>query len=165
MSRFLVTGASGYLAMHVVDQLLKEGHHVRGTVRSLKDEKKVEAIRNLAKNSKFPLELVEAELLDVDSWTKAVQDIDFILHVASPLPIVNPKDEQEVIKPAVDGTLNVLNAALNTSVKRVVVTSSGLTIFGYEWDDKTYDEKDWADVKDIFKFLYFYQSNSFVLFV
>ena len=78
---------------------------------------------------------------------------------------MNPKDEQEVIKPAVDGTLNVLNAALNTSVKRVVVTSSGLTIFGYEWDDKTYDEKDWADVKDIFKFLYFYQSNSFVLFV
>lgn len=145
MSRFLVTGASGYIAMHVVDQLLACGHYVRGTVRSLKDEKKVEPIRKLAKNSKFPLELVEAELLDVDSWKNAVQDIDIILHVASPLPIVNPQDEQEVIKPAVDGTLNVLNAALNTSVKRVVVTGSGLSITGYNYEDKVYSESDWSD--------------------
>lgn len=49
------------------------------------------------------------------------------------------------MKPAIDGTLNVLNACLNTSVERVVVTSSGLTIFGAEFNDKTYSEADWAD--------------------
>lgn len=146
MSRFLVTGASGYIALHVVDQLLKEGHFVRGTVRSVKDEKKTEPIRNLANNTKGKLELVEADLMDANSWTKAVENIDYILHVASPFPLATPKTEDEVIKPAVEGTLNVLNAALGTSVKRVIVTSSGLTVFGYDWEDKTYSEKDWADV-------------------
>jgi nucleoside-diphosphate-sugar epimerase len=146
MSRFLVTGASGYVALHVIDQLLKAGNHVRGTVRSIKDENKTQPIRNLAKNNPQLLELVEAELLDANAWAKAVQNIDYIIHVASPLPPDNPADEQEVIKPAVNGTLNVLNAALNTEVKRVVVTSSGLTVFGYDWEDKTYDETDWADV-------------------
>ena len=155
MSRVLVTGASGYIALHVVDQLLKAGHIVRGTVRSLKDEKKVEPIKRLAKNCKHPLELVEAELLDANSWKKAVQDIDIVLHIASPLPIQNPVDEQEVIKPAVEGTLNVLNAALNTSVKRVVVTSSGLTITGYGYEDRHYSEKDWANVI-LYKYVLFF---------
>jgi nucleoside-diphosphate-sugar epimerase len=146
MSRFLVTGASGYIALHVVDQLLKEGHFVRGTVRSLKDQKKSEPIRNLSKNSKGELELVEADLLDANSWKQAVQNIDYILHVASPLPLSNPSNEDEVIKPAVDGTLNVLKAALETEVKRIVVTSSGLAITGYNYEDKIYSEKDWSDV-------------------
>ncbi len=146
MSRFLVTGASGYIALHTVDQLLKQGYFVRGTVRSLKDEKKTEPIRNLAKNTTGQLELVEADLLNGDSWKKAVESIDIILHIASPLPLANPSDEQEVIRPAVEGTLNVLNAALNTSVKRVVVTSSGLAIMGYNYIDKTFSEIDWADV-------------------
>jgi nucleoside-diphosphate-sugar epimerase len=146
MSRFLVTGASGYIALHVVDQLLKTGHYVRGTVRSLKDEKKIQPIRNLAQSNPKLLELVEAELLDPNSWKSAVENIDYIIHVASPLPIANPADEQEVIKPAVDGTLNVLKAALNTKVKRVVVTSSGLTITGYAYEERTYSEKDWSDV-------------------
>ena len=145
-SRFLVTGASGYIALHVVDQLLKEGHFVRGTVRSVKDEKKTEPIRNLANNTKGKLELVEADLMDANSWTKAVENIDYILHVASPLPLANPSNEDEVIKPAVEGTLNVLRAALGTSVKRIVVTSSGLAITGYNYEDKIYSEKDWSDV-------------------
>ena len=146
MTRILVTGASGYIALHVVDQLLKAGHTVRGTVRSLANEKKVEPIRKLAASAGAgSLELVEAELLDADSWQRAVVDQEIVIHVASPLPVTQVPDD-EIIKPAVEGTLNVLRAALGAGVKRVVMTSSGLTITGYDYDDRTYSEADWADI-------------------
>lgn len=144
-TKILVTGGTGYIAMHVINILLKDGHMVRSTVRSLKDEKKIEPIKKLAHNSKHPLELVEADLLNAASWESAVKDMDYVLHVASPLPVETVTDEQLVIKPAVEGTLNVLNAAFNEKkVKRVVVTSSGLAIFGFSWENKVYSEADWA---------------------
>ena len=149
MSRVLVTGASGYIALHVVDLLLKQGHRVRGTVRSLKDEHKIAPIKKLdTSSSSTPsmLELVEAELLNADSLKRAVQDTDYVVHIASPLPITNPADENEVIKPALEGTLNVLQAAFNAkTVKRVIVTSSGLAIAGYKWEEKHYTEQDWPN--------------------
>lgn len=146
-SRVLVTGVSGYVALHVVDQLLKDGHKVRGTIRSLKDEKKVQPIRKLALDP-TQLELVEADLDNESSWPAAVKDIDIVIHVASPFPLANPQDEQSVIKPAVDGTLFVLRACAvpGSTVKRVVVTSSGYSVFGENLEEKTYTEKDWADV-------------------
>ena len=97
MTKFLVTGASGYIALHIIDRLLKEGHQVRGTVRNLKDEKKIEPIQKLFANSKYPLELVEADLLNTDSWTEILKDIDILMHVASPIMIENPANEEEVI--------------------------------------------------------------------
>jgi nucleoside-diphosphate-sugar epimerase len=146
MSRVLVTGASGYIALHVVDLLLKQGHRVRGTVRSLKDEHKIAPIKKLNTSSSSMLELVEAELLNADSLKKAVQDTEYVVHIASPLPITNPADENEVIKPALEGTLNVLQAAFNAkTVKRVIVTSSGLAIAGYKWEEKHYTEQDWPN--------------------
>ena len=64
--------------------------------------------------------------------------MEIIIHVASPFPAYEPKHEQSVINPAVDGTLNVLRtAATGPNVKRVVVTSSGLAVFGYNWEAKT----------------------------
>ncbi len=145
MVRVLVTGASGYIAMHIVDQFLKEGHIVRGTVRSLADTSKVEPIEKLAAGAKHPLELVEAELLDSASWERAVKDCDVVVHAAT--PVTFSQNEDEVIKPAVQGTLNVLNASLKAKVKRVVYTSSSWTIHGNSVGDKTYSEKDWADVQ------------------
>ena len=70
MAGVLVTGASGFLASHVVQKLLETGEYkVRGTVRSLKNEKKVAPLRNLRpENAKYDLELVEAELMDKESW-------------------------------------------------------------------------------------------------
>lgn len=98
VSKYLVTGASGYIAMHVVDQLLKQGYHVRGTIRSLNDKEKVESLKKLG-----PVELVEAELCDAESWKRAVKGIDVVLHVASPLPVNQVADENLIIKPAVEG--------------------------------------------------------------
>ena len=74
MTRVLVTGASGYLAMHVVKQLVDSGEYiVRGTVRSLANEKKVEPLKDLSpENAKYPLELVEADLMKKETWAECV---------------------------------------------------------------------------------------------
>ena len=89
VTKYLVTGASGYIAMHVVNVLIKQGHFVRGTIRSLNDKEKVESLKKLG-----PVELVEAELLDADSWKRAVKDIDIVVHIASPLPVNQAIDEK-----------------------------------------------------------------------
>jgi nucleoside-diphosphate-sugar epimerase len=144
----LVTGASGFLATHVVKQLLEQGYRVRGTVRSVKDQKKCEPLRKLAVSPKHDLELVEADLLDEKSWLDAVKNCTYIIHTASPVPKKVPKDENEVIKPAVSGVLNVFRAAVQEGVKikRVVLTSSMAAIAGDEFiTDKVYSESDFSN--------------------
>lgn len=144
---FLVTGGSGYIAAHVINQLLQQGHRVRTTVRNPDDSHKVDPLKKLAENSKFPIEIVKADLLDTDVWHSVVKDINIVIHVASPLLVKEPTDEIEahnlIIKPAVDGTLNVLKACVNTPVERVVLTGSGLAVFGHEYKEKVYSEADW----------------------
>ena len=66
----MVTGVSGYLGSHVTKQLLEAGYKVKGTVRSLENEAKIEPLKNLAPNSKFPLDLVAADLTQDEGWDK-----------------------------------------------------------------------------------------------
>jgi nucleoside-diphosphate-sugar epimerase len=94
----LVSGASGFLASHIVKQLQEQGYRVRGTVRSLNDEKKVAPLRKLVENPKYPLELCEADLLDENSWIDAVKDCTYVIHTASPVPNYVPDDENEVYR-------------------------------------------------------------------
>jgi len=149
MTHVLVTGASGYLAMHVVKQLVDSGEYiVRGTVRSLENEKKVKPLRELSpENAKYHLELVEADLMKKEAWADAVKDCTYVIHVASPVPAGNPKDEMEVIGPAVEGTKHVLEACAKTKggVKRVVLTSSCSAIYpGRLEEGKVFNEEDWS---------------------
>ena len=144
----LVTGASGYIATHIVKQLLEKGYRVRGTVRSLKDEKKVAPLRNLTKNFRFPLELVEADLLNESSWSRAVSGCTYVLHTASPFPTERPDNEDVVVKPALNGTLNILRACVQdgSRIKRVVLTSSIAAVAGEIYKQGyTYTEKDWPE--------------------
>ena len=141
----LVTGASGYIASHCIKLLLDLGHKVRGSVRSLAKKEKYEFLLNLSPSNNSNLSFVEAELQDANSWLNAVDGCRYILHIASPIPPYVPKDENEIIKPAVEGTINVLNAALEKGVEKVVVTSSCLTLlFGN--DGKEVNEDDWSDI-------------------
>lgn len=156
----LVSGVSGFVAANVAYSLLRRGYRVRGTVRDLGREDKVAPLRTLCPGAKHELELVQADLTDPVSWRKAVADgVTHVMHVASPFPDAKPDDENVLIRPAVDGTLNVLRACADTNggVRRVVVTSSIAAVAGHDdgteedSDDessraKEYDESMWTDL-------------------
>lgn len=128
----LVTGASGYLATHIIKQLLDQAHvHVRGTVRSMADKSKVAPLQELGSRARYPLQLVEADLLHPQSWVEAVRGCSYVYHVASPFLVGEPAHPDGVMKPAVEGTINVLSACRDSgTVKRVVLTSSISAVSG-----------------------------------
>ena len=147
----LVSGATGYVATHTIQQLLISGNYrVRGTIRSLKNEEKVKPLQELVPDAKYPLELCEADLQDKENWISTVKGCKYVLHIASPFPLSTPKNPEEVIRPAVDGTLNVLSACAESgTVKRVVLTSSIASIScglaGHPGrQNNTYSEEDWS---------------------
>ncbi|XP_071479830.1 uncharacterized protein [Diadema antillarum] len=150
IQRVLVTGASGYIAAHIVQQLQEEGCAVRGTVRSLANEARIKHLKGLCPDAAHELELVEADLENEESWKSAVDGCMYVIHTASPFPLSVPADENVVIKPAVEGVTNVLKAVVaNGKVKRVVLTSAGLAICG-NLANQEYSEKDWpADVDQL----------------
>ena len=146
-----VTGATGYIGSYCCKLLLESGkYRVRGTVRSKTNEAKIAPIREGIGELFEMLELVEADLLDEASLIKAAEGSTYILHVASPFVVEEPKDENVLIKPAVDGTLAIMKAAQAAKVKRVVVTSSVAAIYGVAPvdvpDDDTYSEEHWTDI-------------------
>jgi nucleoside-diphosphate-sugar epimerase len=146
----LVTGASGFIATHVVQQLQQLGYKVRGTVRSLANEQKVKPLRELCPGAKHEVELVEADLTSSDGWQEAVRGCTYVIHTASPFPKEAPLNESELIKPAVEGTLAVLVACRQVGcVKRVVLTSSVAAVSGGTDHEGTYDEKNWTNTDQI----------------
>ena len=109
--KLLVTGASGFIGSHCIIDLLSHGYHVKGTVRDLNRVTQIQSI--LKKNTEYTnnIEFVETELTDPYCWEKAMQGCDGVFHVASPVPVIQPKDPDEVIRPAREGIINVLTAA------------------------------------------------------
>ena len=143
----LVTGATGYIAGHCIRELLEHGYRVRGTVRSLADPTKTEHLRAIAAKLGGSLELVEADLTSDRGWREAVAGCTYVQHVASPFPPEVPKDENELIGPAVGGATRVLQAsAASGTVKRVVMTSSVAAVaFGHTDGNGTVrTEADWS---------------------
>lgn len=123
--KVLVTGGTGFLGMRIVAQLLTQGYDVKTTVRSLKSSEKV--IQTLQANEIPNLELLtfaEADLSKDAHWEEVMTDRDYVFSVASPVFFDIPKNEQEVIRPAIDGIIRILKAAVKSNVKRVVMTSN-----------------------------------------
>ena len=147
MSTILVTGGSGFIGCHCILQLLDSGHQVRTTVRNLKREADVRAM--LKEGGAEPgnrLSFFATDLEKDSGWAEAVAGCEFVLHVASPLPMHVPKNEDELIVPAREGTLRVLRAARDAGVKRVVLTSSfGAIGYGQAPRSAPFTEKDWTD--------------------
>ena len=145
--KVLLTGISGYIGNHCAVELLKNGYSVRGSVRSLsKKEKVIEAItKEIDPNDN--LEFCELNLLEDKGWDKAMEGCEFVLHVASPFINIEPKDENEYIRPAVDGTMRALKAAKKAGVKRVVLTSSMVSMLEDADKSINIDYNSWTNVK------------------
>lgn len=142
----LVTGGSGFLGGWCVVELLRRGYRVRTTVRDLSREPKVRATLASEVDAGDRLSVLAADLRRDDGWEEAVDGCHYVLHVASPFPPVQPKDPDELIAPAREGTLRVLRAGLDAGVGRVVVTSSVAAIRnGGEAPSAPLTEKDWTD--------------------
>jgi len=144
-TKILVTGANGFIGLHTVLHFLKSGYTVCATVRTEEQGEKVH--QTLAKHvDTNSLELICADLAKDDGWDQAVEGCDFVLHLASPFPAEAPRDENELIIPAREGTLRVLRAAQQAGVKRVVLVSSVAAVTaGHERENRTFSESDWTD--------------------
>ncbi|MEO7006061.1 MAG: aldehyde reductase [Terrimesophilobacter sp.] len=143
----LVTGGSGFVGAYCVLHLLDAGYRVRTTVRSLAREPEVR--RMLATAGSEPgesLSFVAADLTSDNGWREAVAGCDYVLHIASPFPGRQPKDDNDLIVPAREGALRVLRGARDAGVKRLVLTSSFAAIgYGTPPKDSPYTEADWTD--------------------
>ena len=148
MSTVMVTGASGYIAGWIVRYLLEAGHTVHATVRDPNKAASVDHLHALADVTPGTLKLFKADLLDADSFDAPMAGCDVLMHTASPFVLDGFTDANEaLVRPAVEGTRNVLNAANRCeTLKRVVLTSSVASVYGDATDMKgksAFTEADW----------------------
>src|ERR1700761_3524346 len=120
----LVTGGTGYLARWCIRLLLERGYRVRTTLRDPAGEAGLRSLVTVGDDDADRLRVFLVDLLRDDGWKQAAADCDYVLHVASPFPPAQPKDADELIVPARDGTLRVLESAYAAGARRIVVTSS-----------------------------------------
>ena len=143
----LITGISGFIAKHCAVEMLEAGYGVRGTVRSLKRAGDVKT--TLARHADTSrLAFAQADLESDAGWSEAVAGCAHVLHLASPFPAAQPRDEQDLIRPAVQGTLRVLRAASAAGVQRIVQTSSMVAVMYGHPHARTepFTEADWTIV-------------------
>src|SRR3954453_12510902 len=142
----LVTGGSGFLGGWCIVELLRRGYRVRTTIRNPSREREGRESGGSQGESDGHLAVLQADLMSDEHWPKAIEGCDYVLHVASPFPAKQPKDPDELIVPAREGTLRVLRASLDAGVKRVVVTSSVAAIrLSDGAATRPLDERDWTD--------------------
>ncbi len=147
METVLVTGGTGFIGLHCLQQLLDKGYKVRTTLRS--ESRKQEVMEAMKKHSSNceNLEFFIADLLNDDGWKEAVEGSKYVLHVASPFFLGEPENEDVFIKPAVEGTLRVLKACADSEVQKVVLTSSFAAVgYGHPREKEVYTEEDWSSV-------------------
>ncbi|MVM31365.1 NAD-dependent epimerase/dehydratase family protein [Spirosoma sp. HMF4905] len=146
----LVTGGSGFIAVHCMIQLLNAGYRIRATLRSLKREDEVRAmLKEGGVDAGQNLSFVTADLGADAGWAEAVAGCEYVLHIASPTPLNDYKHEDELIIPAREGVLRVLRAARDANVKRVVLTSAfGAIGIGHKHRTTPFTETDWSILDD-----------------
>ena len=144
MEKVLVTGATGFIGLHCVQQLLDQGYQVNGTLRSI--DRKDEVLESLKNHntSVERLSLFEVDLLSDDGWDAAIEGCDYLLHIASPFVLTNESLEF-FVKPAVEGATRALKFAQKHNVKKVVLTSSFAAIGDTFDGTQSFDESHWSD--------------------
>jgi len=149
----LVTGGTGFVASHCILQLLQKGYNVKTTLRSINRKNEVlEMMKTAGITALNNLAFIETDLTKDNNWGEAVKGCKYVLHVASPIASTMPKDDNDMIRPAVDGTLRVLKAARAAGVKRVVLTSNfGAIGYSHKDPNTVITEQEWTnpDQKDL----------------
>lgn len=143
----LVTGATGFVAGHCIADLLEHGYRVRGTVRDFAAVNSHDHLLRLLNQYGGLLELVQADLTHGDGWHEAAAGCDYVMHIASPFPSAAVQDDNEILRPAIEGTLRVLRACADSvTVRRVVLTSSTAAIVtrADRRDQRVRTEDDWS---------------------
>ena len=146
MEKVLVTGATGFIGLHCIDQLLNQGYAVNGSLRS---PKRKDEIINALKSNNTPTENLNLFIFNLnedDGWDEGMQGCDYLLHVASPIS-VHAHDEDFFVKPAVAGVKRAFKFAKKHNIKKVVLTSSVAAIIETNEDKEYFDETDWSDPK------------------
>jgi dihydroflavonol-4-reductase len=146
-----LTGGGGYLGRHVAAALLEQGFEVLITLRSLD---KAETIRrDLSTHlgrAGLPIDFVQADLTGDRGWSVAIGSCKALVHTASPFPDRPPKNPQDLIRLAVEGTERVLRTAAALGKSRVVVTSSIVAVTNTTLPEGRvfHDERDWSQPDD-----------------
>ena len=143
----LVTGASGYIGSHVVANLLSKGMKVRATVRDSSDPERVGHLESLPVSDGGGLEIVEMDLLDIESVRRAVSGCQSVIHTAAVVVLKSKRAQEEIVDPSVVGTRNILDAIDGSNtVRNLVHTSSTAAIRPSSWEDgQTLTTDTWAD--------------------
>lgn len=145
MGTVLVTGIGGFIGRHIAAELIRCGFSVRGTLRDLARGPEVEAsIRAAAGQLPAEIGFAAADLLDDTGWATAMQGVDAVIHCASPFPARVPDRDEDLVRPAREGTLRVLKAAREAGIRRVVLTSS-IAAVCYGSGRSPFTEEDWTD--------------------
>jgi len=142
----LVTGGTGFIAQHCILTLLSAGYRVRTTVRTASREAEVRAqLRAGGAGPGVPLSFATTDLTRDDGWAEAAAGCTYVLHGASPTPSGDQVDEDDWIKPAVEGNIRVLRAARDAGARRVVLTSAfGAVGMGHKPMNRPFNESDWT---------------------
>ncbi|PUZ54161.1 hypothetical protein GQ55_5G107800 [Panicum hallii var. hallii] len=152
-----VTGGSGFIGSWLVRLLLDRGYTVHATVKNLDDEGETKHLLALG-GADTRLRLFQMDLLDPASVRPAVEGARGVFHLASPFILQAEDPENELLEPAVKGTLNILRAAKDCGAGRVVLMSSQAAMLpNPDWPaDKVIDEDCWADVEFLKKLQLWY---------
>lgn len=155
-----VTGATGFIASRIIEQLLERGYQVRGTVRSLSKTKEQAHLRALA-GAAERLSFVEADLCAQGAFDAAVDGCEYVMHTASPYSLDTKDPQNDLVIPALEGTRNVLGACKKAgTVKKVVLTSSMAAITDEPESDHVLSENDWNEKSSLDRNPYYYSKTA-----
>ncbi len=146
----LVTGATGYIARHIIVQLLDAGHSVIGSIRGTASEPELRDALGAALADPTALDRFRTVALNLNEdsgWDAAMAGVDVLMHTASPVPDGTAPPSEDYIPTAINGTLRAVKAAYAAGVQRMVVTSSVAAIMGAHGHEngEEFDETDWSD--------------------
>jgi nucleoside-diphosphate-sugar epimerase len=145
-----ITGASGYLGSQILYKMVrdycKEEYQVKATVRDLNSTETMDPIKDFLKDEYDNVEFCQVDITNQEQVDSAIAGWNYVIHTASPYPDKNPEEEDEIIRTAVNGTVNVIEACKKAKVRRLVITSDLNTIIDFNsyTENKVYDEEDYC---------------------